>query len=175
MATIGGRATNVVDRARRLGDGSGNPATSSSEPVTSRTTGAAEPNAARSSPRSRSTATASEQTAMTMAFRGPIFMKVCRAPLGLTWAATMSSSSASAFCLTPTRKSPSAIRRDPRTLATSISAPSTRSGGSASPAGEAVPRLPPIVPRLRICGDPTVRDASASAGSSSPSSPNASV
>ena len=40
------------------------------------------------------------------------------------------------------------------------------SGGSASPAGDAVPRLPPIVPRLRICGEPTVRDASASAGSS---------
>ena len=39
-----------------------------------------------------------------------------------------------------------------------------RSGGSASPAGEAVPRLPPIVPRLRICGEPTVREASASAG-----------
>ena len=49
----------------------------------------------------------------------------------------------------------------------STSASSTSSGGSASPAGEAVPRLPPIVPRLRICGEPTVRDASASAGSSS--------
>ena len=49
-------------------------------------------------------------------------------------------------------------------------APSTSSGGSASPAGDAVPRLPPIVPRLRICGEPTVREASASAGSSSASS-----
>src|SRR5580765_3081151 len=48
--------------------------------------------------------------------------------------------------------------------ASSTSAFSTSSGGSASPAGEAVPRLPPIVPRLRICGEPTVRDASASAG-----------
>ncbi len=28
-----------------------------------------------------------------------------------------------------------------------------------------MPRLPPIVPRLRICGEPTVRDASARAGS----------
>ena len=55
--------------------------------------------------------------------------------------------------------------RTPRTLASSTSARSTRSGGSASPAGEAVPRLPPIVPRFRICGEPTVRDASASAGS----------
>ena len=42
----------------------------------------------------------------------------------------------------------------------------------ASPAGEAVPRLPPIVPRLRICGEPTVRDASARAGNSEASSPS---
>ena len=42
--------------------------------------------------------------------------------------------------------------------------------GTASPAGDAVARLPPIVPRLRICGEPTVRDAWASAGSSSASS-----
>ena len=40
-----------------------------------------------------------------------------------------------------------------------------------SPAGDDVPRLPPIVPRLRICGDPTVREASASAGSTSRSRP----
>ncbi len=83
----------------------------------------------------------------------------------------MSSSSASAFRFTPTRNSSSGIRRAPRTLATSTSAPSTSSGGSASPAGDAVPRFPPIVPRLRICGEPTVRDASASAGSASASSP----
>ena len=48
--------------------------------------------------------------------------------------------------------------RVPRALASSTRAPSIISGGSASPAGEAVPRLPPIVPRLRICGEPTVRD-----------------
>ena len=56
-------------------------------------------------------------------------------------------------------------------LASSTSASSTSSGGSASPAGDAVPRLPPSVPRLRIWGEPTVRDASASAGSSAASSP----
>jgi CO/xanthine dehydrogenase FAD-binding subunit len=39
--------------------------------------------------------------------------------------------------------------------------------GTSSPAGEAVARLPPIVPRFRICGEPTVREASASAGSGS--------
>ena len=38
-----------------------------------------------------------------------------------------------------------------------------------SPAGEAVPRFPPIVPRFRICGPPTVRAASARAGSVSAS------
>ena len=50
--------------------------------------------------------------------------------------------------------------RTPRTDASSTDASSTSSGGSASPAGEAVPRFPPSVPRLRICGEPTVRDAS---------------
>ena len=42
--------------------------------------GPAEPNDARSSPRSRSAATASEQTAITIAFRGPTFMNVCDSP-----------------------------------------------------------------------------------------------
>ena len=74
---------------------------------------------------------------------------------------------ASAFRFGPTRNSVSGSRRvaaDAR--AARPRRPSTSSGGSASPAGEAVPRLPPIVPRLRICGEPTVREASASAGSS---------
>ena len=38
------------------------------------------------------------------------------------------------------------------------------SGGWESPAGEAVARFPPTVPRLRIWGEPTVRAARASAG-----------
>ncbi len=62
-------------------------------------------------------------------------------------------------------------RRAPRVLlSSSISAPEAYSGGSASPAGEEEPRLPPIVPRLRICGEPTVREAAARPGSRSPSS-----
>src|SRR5712691_6775016 len=66
--------------------------------------------------------------------------------------------------------SPSGTRRTPRTDAHSTAASSMSNGGSASPAGEAVPRFPPIVPRLRIWGEPTVRDASASAGRSPASS-----
>jgi hypothetical protein len=54
---------------------------------------------------------------------------------------------------------------------TSTVAPATSSGGRASPAGEAVARLPASVPRLRICGEPTVREAIASPGRTSPSSP----
>ena len=45
-----------------------------------------------------------------------------------------------------------------------IVASSAASTGSVSPAGEAVPRLPPSVPALRICGEPTVRDACARPG-----------
>ena len=98
-------------------------------------------------------------------------MNVCGAPLGSTRTDTTSSSGSSALRLTPTRNSPSGMRRSPRTLAISTRRSSTSSGGNASPAGDAVPRLPPSVPRLRICGEPTVRDASASAGSSSAKRP----
>ena len=120
--------------------------------------------------RSRSTTSASEQTAITIAFRGPTFMNVCGAPLGATSTADDQLVRRERVPLRRRRGTRrAAARRAPRTLASSTSAPSTRSGGSASPAGEAVPRLPPIVPRLRICGEPTVRDASASAGSSSAS------
>ena len=52
----------------------------------------------------------------------------------------------------------------PRTDATSTTASAASSTGCVSPAGDAVPRLPPTVPRLRICGDPTVRLAMARAG-----------
>jgi hypothetical protein len=56
------------------------------------------------------------------------------------------------------------------TDASSTSAPLVYSGGNASPAGDADPRCPPIVARLRICGEPTVRDAIASPGSDAPGS-----
>ncbi len=60
--------------------------------------------------------------------------------------------------------------RVPVLLASSTRASAAYSGGSASPAGEDEPTLPPIVPRLRICGEPTVRDAIARPGRRSPSS-----
>ena len=47
-------------------------------------------------------------TEITIAFRGPTFMKVWAEPLGRTRTATTISSGSSAFCLTPSRKSPAA-------------------------------------------------------------------
>ena len=88
-----------------------NSARSPSGAMTSAGTGPAEPNAARISSRSRSTASAREQTAITMAFRGPTFMKVCRLPDGVSVTATISSSSASAFRFGPTRNSASGTVR----------------------------------------------------------------
>ena len=127
----------------------------------------AEPNAARSSPRSRSTSSASEQTAITIALRGPTFMNVCAAPLGRHVDGDDQLVGLERVPLRTGEELAERQRARPAAaLATSTSAPATSSGGSASPAGEAVPRLPPIVPRLRICGEPTVREASASAGRS---------
>ena len=60
--------------------------------MTSRAVTAAEPSAARTSPASVSTTTASEQTAITIAFRGPTFMNVWAPPLGTSRTAVMSSS-----------------------------------------------------------------------------------
>src|SRR5439155_11088782 len=56
---------------------SGKASASSSAAVTSVGTGPAEPKAAERIPRSRSTPSASETTAITIALRGPTFMKVC--------------------------------------------------------------------------------------------------
>ena len=68
--------------------------------------------------------------------------------------------------LTPIMNSPTGIVRAPSGPSSSTSASSAASTGRPSPAGEHVPRLPPIVAALRICGEPTVRAAWASAGTS---------
>ena len=105
-------------------------------------------------------------TAITIALRGPTFMNVCRAPLGAHADGDDQLVVGAARSLRPDEEL--GERQRARRRARSRARPrasATSSGGSASPAGDAVPRLPPIVPRLRICGEPTVRDASASAGS----------
>ena len=112
-------------------------------------------------------ASANEHTAITIALRVPTLRELLRARRRRRRStAAISSSGAStlrfgageelrrparAGCRAPTPARPSA--------------PAASSGGCASPAGEAEPRLPPTVPRLRICGEPTVRDAIASPGS----------
>ena len=85
---------------------------------------------------------------------------------------TISSPGASAVRFTPTMNSLDRHRAPPgrrRQLDRRRRAPPAP--GSPSPAGEQVPRLPPSVPALRICGDPTVRAAWASAGTIDASGP----
>ena len=120
--------------------------------------------------RSRETSSASEQTAITIALRVPIFANCCGPSAGAMRKAAMSSSGRRQLRLGPVTNSCTGMRRLPPMEATSTSASPANSGGSPSPAGDDVPRLPPTVPRLRICGEPTVREAIASPGSLSPSS-----
>jgi hypothetical protein len=106
-----------------------------------------------------------------MALRVPTLAN-CWGPVATgMWTAQISSPSASALSLGPVKNSSIGIRRAPPDAeATSTSAPTASNGGWQSPAGEADPRFPPTVPRLRIWGDPTVRAAMASPGRSSASS-----
>src|SRR5579875_181990 len=113
---------------------------------------------------------ANAHTAMTIAFLVPILANCCGPRAGGTSTAVISSSAASALRLGPRKNSAAGISRLPRTDAACTAAPAASSTGWQSPAGEAAPRLPPTVPRLRICGEPTVRAAIASPGSRPPSS-----
>ena len=107
---------------------------------------------------------------MTIALRVPTFENVCGPVAGSIRNAAMSSSLRAALRFGPVKKSRTGTRRVPDADASSTSASDASRGGCASPAGDAVPRLPPTVPRLRICGEPTVRDAMANPGMRSPSS-----
>ena len=83
------------------------PASSHTFPSPTRTSpgfGPADPYETRISSASRSTTRQSETTAITIAFRGPTFMNVCRISRGSRRTATISSSGRSAFCFGPVRK-----------------------------------------------------------------------
>ena len=189
MAAVGGAAADVVDRARGLrhqlaeagevavGAGSPPPSQSSvpfanaSASAATIGVGPAEPMQVPTVRCSGSSASANEQTAITIALRVPTLENCCGPGAGAMWKAAISSSGSSTLRLGPVMNSPIGTRRLPRALlSSSISALEAYSGGSASPAGEEEPRLPPIVPRLRICGEPTVREAAARPGSAVPSS-----
>ena len=119
--------------------------------------------------------TANEQTAMTMALRGPTFANCWGPRAAGTRIVRMSSSGAIALRFGPVQNSSIGTARAPPDEASSTVAPEATRGGRASPAGDAVATFPPIVPLLRICGDPTVLDAIASPGSTSASSRTARV
>ena len=112
-------------------------------------------------------ASANDVTAITIALRVPILENCCGPVATGTCTERISSSGSSALRFTPVKNSATGTIRRPRTDSTSTEAPAASSGGWASPAGEADPRLPATVPRLRICGDPTVREAIASPGARS--------
>ena len=189
MAPVGGAPAHVVDRGGRRGDELAEARERSRvdrvAPVPVELAGDERLGLARaaaaSAPPSRCTcrpsrlarraSSANEHTAITIALRVPTFANCC-GPRARGHAHRRDQL---------VRREHVALRADDELLdraraacraptASSTSAPRAYSGGSASPAGEDDPRFPPIVPRLRICGEPTVRDAIASPGSASPSS-----
>ena len=96
-----------VRRRSETHRGRPDPASSHTFPSPTRTSpgfGPADPYETRISSASRSTARQSETTAITIAFRGPTFMNVCRISRGSRRTATISSSGRSAFCFGPVRK-----------------------------------------------------------------------
>lgn len=106
---------------------------------------------------------------MTIAFRVPILEKYWGPDAGAVQNARISSSGSSALRFTPVKNSAAGIIRIPRAAdSASMTASPASSGGWASPAGRRGAEVAAAVPRLRICGDPTVRDAWARPGSRRP-------
>ena len=130
--------------------------------------GSARPSRCRCRPRGvpGRSASANEQTAITIALRVPTLANCCGPAAGRhAGPRAISSSGASDAALRAGEevvdRRPGGCRAPRRARPR---APAASSGGCASPAGEAEPRLPPTVPRLRICGEPTVREAMARPG-----------
>ena len=109
---------------------------------------------------------ASEVTEMTIALLEPTLRNSCGLSNTGTRTDSINSPCTKDVCFTPTIRSSKEIALLPSELLSETSAPNAERTGIISPAGEAVPIFPPIVPAFRICGDPTVRAAWAKAGTS---------
>ena len=120
------------------------------------TVGAADPMAVRTVRPGTSRETANEQTAMTMALRGPTFANCWGPRAAGTRIVRMSSSGAITLRLGPVQNSSIGTARAPPDEASSTVAPEATRGGRASPAGDAVATFPPIVPR---CGSVVIRQS----------------
>ena len=101
-----------------------------------------------------------------MALRTPTLVKPWYPSSTGTVTDTTSSPGCRDVRLTPVNRSWMAMSLRPDVPATVTTASSAARTGSESPAGDAVPRFPPTVAALRIWGEPTVRAAWASAGTS---------
>ena len=111
-------------------------------------------------------ASANEQTAITIALRVPIFANCCGPPARRDAGTPRSARPArSALRFGPVTNSPTGIRRRAARRGQLDLGVGRRTAAAARRRpGRTVPRLPPTVPRLRICGEPTVRDAIARPG-----------
>ena len=127
--------------------------------------GATDPRARRIERVGPSTARHAPAMAITIALRMPTLAYPCQPSSTGTVTAMISSSGRRAVRLTPVMNSPTGSSRRPAEPSNSTTASRADRTGRPSPAGEQVARLPPIVAALRICGEPTVRAAWASAGS----------
>ena len=100
-----------------------------------------------------------------MAFRVPTLRNSCVPKRAGRRTSQMISPGASDVRFGPvTSSAKGTVRVAPPGPTTRISASRAESTGRVSPAGDAVARLPPIVPALRIWGEPTVRAARERAG-----------
>ena len=154
MAAVTWRETSITGKVRKW----------FSRAVNRRVTGDAAPIAIAMSdnfPSSTVARTATMQIEMTRYLRVPSLRKLPQLfgeHAGICIAVT-NSSSARSVLRTPSKKSPRGSRRVIRAVASSTSAPRDSNGGTPSAAGDALHRLPAIVPTFWIWIDPTSRAA----------------